>query len=120
MGRREEIKAASATYKKATNEVAKKLKVTPVQTGHPSDDFFETIDLIPEKTKERAIKWYELGIKRGMANATDMILDGTFSMHNNNLEGPAIIKVRVRTRFNGEDWVHREFVIRASEIGFEN
>lgn len=56
MRTKEGIKAASATYRKATNIVAKKLKLDPEHSEYPSDDFKEIAELIPEEIKKKALK----------------------------------------------------------------
>jgi hypothetical protein len=115
---KEGIKAASATYRKATNEVAKHLKVDPEHTKIPSDDFQEITEMIPEKIKEKALKWYKMGIKRGFVKATDMMLDGKIHQKGKTLYGPNKFDIRVRTKFAGGNWVKRRFTIKAKDIGF--
>jgi len=119
MSTKEGIDASCATYRTATNTVAKQLKIDPEHTTHPSDDFQEIAELIPEMQKEKALQWYEMGIKRGMINATNMMLDGTLKLNDGTLYCPENIKVRVKTRFAGEDWKKQKFEFKAEEIGFE-
>ena len=114
----EGIKAASATYRKATIEVAKKLEVKPEHTRIPSDDFQEITEMIPGKMKEKAIKWYKMGIKRGLIKATDMMLLGKIRLKGKTLYCPSKFDVQVRTKFAGEDRVKRKFRLKAKDIGF--
>ncbi len=116
---KEGIKAASATYRKATNEVAKHLKVKPTHTKIPGDDFKEITEMIPEKIKEKAIKWYEMGIKRGFINATDMMLNRKINLKGKKLYCPKKFDLKVKTKFSGEDWQKRNFIIKAKDIGFK-
>ncbi|MBI4297537.1 MAG: hypothetical protein HY676_03300 [Chloroflexi bacterium] len=119
MRTKEGIKASSATYRKATNEVVKQLKIGFEHTKYPSDDFQAVSEIIPEKLKEKALKWYKIGIKRGFNKATSMMLEGKFHLEESTLYGPRQIEVKVRTRFDGERWISRKIKIDADEIGFE-
>jgi hypothetical protein len=119
MRTKEGIEASSATYRETTKEVAKKLKVDAEHSNYPSDDFKEIIEMIPEKIKERAVKWYKMGIKRGLTKATDMMLDGEIYKKGNTVYCPNSFEVRVKTKISGEQWVKRKFEIKAEDIGFE-
>ena len=119
MSTKEGIRAASATYRKATKEIAKKLKFKQKASGYPSDDFQAISDMIPDKINSAALKWYKKGIKRGFAKATEMMLDGEFYLEESNLYGPDEIEFKVRTRFDGGKWVIRKIRIVSKEIGFE-
>ena len=119
MRTKEGIKASSATYRKATNEVAKKLKIDPEHTEYPSDDFQAISEMIPEKINKAALKWYRMGIKRGFRKATDMMLDGKFHLKASTLYGPDEIEFKVKTRFAGEKWISRKIKIDPEEIGFD-
>ena len=117
--RTKEGSAASATYRKATNEIAKQLKVDPEHTKFPSDDFQEMAEMIPGKRKEKALTWYEMGVKRGLSKATDMMLDGKIHLKGNTLYCRNSFAVKVKTKFAGEKWTKRKFTIKAEDIGFE-
>lgn len=113
------IKASSATYRKATNEVAKQLKITPEHSKYPSDDFQDITALIPEKINAAELKWYRMGIKRGFSKATDMMLDGKFHLEASTLYGPKKIEFKVKTKFAGGKWITRTIKIDPEDIGFE-
>ena len=119
MPAKEGIKASSATYRKATKEVAKKLKIDPEHTEYPSDDFLAVSDLIPDKMKDAALKWYKMGIRRGFSKATDMMIDGTFHLKKSTLYGPDKIEFKVKTKFAGEKWTRRKIKINPEDIGFD-
>lgn len=119
MRTKEGIKASSATYRKATNEVAKQLKVEPDHTKYPSDDFLTISELIPGKMKEAALKWYKMGIKRGFSKATDMMVEGKFHVEASTLYGPKEIEFKVKTKFAGGKWTSRKIKIDSEDIGFE-
>ena len=119
MRTKEGIKAASATYRKATNLVAKKLKVDPDHSEYPSDDFKELTELIPDKIKKKALKWYRMGIRRGFIKATDMMLDEKIYFEKDAVYCPDSFEVKVKTKFSGEKWVRRKIAIKAKDIGFK-
>lgn len=111
--------AASATYRKAVNEIADALGTDPTHTKYPSLDFDEAVDAIPEEMKKKALEWYERGIKRGMAHATDLMASGDISVSDGVVTAPATIKLKVRTKFKGEDWESRQVLVNCGEIGFK-
>lgn len=113
--------ASSATYRTAVNKLAKKLKRKPIHTNRPSFDFEEMIDeILPEAMKEKALEWYQRGIKRGMDKATDLMVSGKIHRKGEVVYAPEKMKVRVRTKFSGEDWENHLFLIRSKEIGFKS
>jgi hypothetical protein len=111
--------ASSKTYRFVVKEMAKKLKVKPINTRFPSDDFAIMADLIPEKIKRQALKWYEIGIRRGLTKATEMMLDGKMHKEGSTLYCPRKFEVNVKTRFSGGKWISRKYRIRATDIGFK-
>ncbi|CAJ3456006.1 Uncharacterised protein [Burkholderia pseudomallei] len=113
--------ASSATYRKVVNALAEKvLDQDPRHTRYPSQDFELLLDEIPEAMKAKALEWYERGIKRGMARATDLMASGKITLENGTVYAPAEIQVRVKTKFRGEEWESREFTVDAEEIGFKS
>ena len=119
MRTKEGIKASSATYREASKRVAKKLKISLKHSKYPSDDFKEIAEMIPKKIKEKALKWYKMGIHRGLTKATDMMLAGQIYNKGNTVYCPNSFDVRVKTKFSGEAWVNRKHKIGAKDIGFE-
>lgn len=114
------IGASSATYRKAVNKLAKKLKRQPSHSKYPSSDFEEIVEYtVSEVMKEKALQWYEMGIKRGMAKATDMMLFGKIYKKNEEVFAPDEFTIKVKTRFSGEDWERHEFLIKSEDIGFD-
>lgn len=119
MKSKEGIKAASATYRKATSMLADAINIDPESSDYPSEDFQDIVEQIPEQMKEKALKWYEMGIKMGIRKATNFIIDGKIEMKDGILYSPKTLKVNVKTKFAGEDWEKQSFKIKAEEIGFE-
>ncbi|MFZ6780421.1 hypothetical protein ACO0LD_26625 [Undibacterium sp. Ji83W] len=113
------VAAASATYRKAVNDIAEALDQEPSHSMYPSLDFETAIEGIPEAIKEKAIEWYIRGIKRGMAKATDLMAEGTIYIQDDIVRAPANIKLKVRTKLKGQDWEQRSVIVRSTEIGFE-
>lgn len=111
--------AAPATYRKAVNGIADALGKDPVHSKYPGSDFEDALDSIPEELKKKALEWYERGIKRGMAHATDLMASGDIKIADGVVTAPVKMKLKVRTRFQGEDWVSREVTIKSVDIGFK-
>jgi hypothetical protein len=64
------VGASSATYRTAVNKVAKAIKRKPRHTRYPSKDLDDIVRKIPGVLDQEIIKWYKLGVKRGMRKAT--------------------------------------------------
>ncbi len=109
----------SATYRKVVNKISEKLNKDPEHSKYPSKDFELALDKMSEEMKRKALDWYEKGIKRGMAVATDMVADGIFYFKEDMLYSPKEIKVNVRIKFKGEERESKEFIIDPEEIGFK-
>ena len=112
------VHAASATYRKAVNKVAKTLRVPPNHTRYPSEDFDAVTGLIDEEAKKRALHWYERGIRRGFVEACDAILDGQLELKAGTLYCPSKIVISVRIKFRGDEWQDRDFEFKAGDLDF--
>jgi len=113
------VAAASATYRKTVNDIADALGVDPAHTRYPSLDLEDAVAGIPDAMKDNAIEWYVRGIKRGMAKATDMMLNGDIYLEEGTVYAPETMKVKVRTRMNGGDWERLVVSVSCHEIGFK-
>lgn len=113
------IGGVSATYRKAVNRVAKALRVDPDHTRYPSEDLETIADLIDEKSKERALKWYRLGLRRGFIEACDAVLEGELELKESTLFCPQEVIISVRIRFKGGPQEDRDFSFTAKELGFK-
>jgi hypothetical protein len=111
--------AASATYRKAVNKIAEALDKDPEHSRYPSADFETALESIPETMREKALEWYERGIRRGLSKATDLMADKTIYLEDGVVYAPKIIQVKVRTKMRGRKWVQHEFSISCCDIGFE-
>jgi hypothetical protein len=111
--------AASATYRKAVNGIAEALDHEPAHSKYPSLDFEAALAGIPDEVKRKALEWYERGIRRGMAKATDLMAEGKIYLEQGTVYAPRKLKVRVRTRVGGGEWESHELSIKSQEIGFE-
>ena len=116
---REEIAAASKTYRVATNTVAKHLKVEPKHSRIPGEDFSRIAELIEPKSRERALKFYDLGVRRGLKQATDWFADGKVKRKGAAVVAPSKMTVRSKIRFSGEKWRPHKVVVETEDIGFE-
>ena len=113
------VAASSATYRKAVNKVAKVLKEQPNHSRYPSDDFEEMVELIDEKSRDRAIQWYKRGVRRGFIEACDAMLDGQLELKNNILYCLNNVEISVRVKFRGEKWEKMRIEFSAKDLGFE-
>ncbi|KEZ69277.1 hypothetical protein AAY86_15090 [Pseudomonas amygdali pv. tabaci str. ATCC 11528] len=113
------VAASSATYRKAVNRVAEALREPPNHSRYPSEDFEEIVDLIDEKSRDRAIQWYERGVRRGFIEATNAMLDGQLELKNNTLYCPSNVEISVRVKFRGEEWHKMRIKFTAKDLDFE-
>lgn len=113
------VKAASATYRNAVNGIANALDQEPSHSKYPSLDLETALEGIPEAMKQQSIKWYILGIKRGMAKATDLMADGKIYIKDELVYAPPKIAIKVRTKHRDGEWERHSIDVRATEIGFE-
>lgn len=113
------VAAASAVYRKASNKVSQATGKEAVHSRYPKLDFEAAVDSIQASSKEKALEWYERGIKRGIAFATDRVADKTIQVEQDGtLIAPENFKVKVRTKFQGDEWKSHELVIDPEAVGF--
>lgn len=118
-GTKESNSTAAATYRIATNEIARRLKVPPSHTRYPKDDFMKIAELIDKKSKGRALAFYGLGLRRRLRKATDWFADGTITKRKGEqVEAPSKLKIDVKIKFAGSGWESRSFKIKTKDIGF--
>lgn len=113
------VGAASATYRKAVNGIAEAIKTNPRHTKYPSEDFQDMIDEIPEAMREKALQWYERGIKRGMRKATDLMAEGVIYKEDDTVHAPNSIKVQTKVKMSGGEWEKYSVTLKAKDIGFK-
>ncbi len=113
------VAASSATYRKAVNSISNAIDTQHSHSKYPSQDLLDIVDEIPEAMKEKALEWYERGIKRGLSKATDMMAEGKIYKDGDFVVAPSVFNIKVRTKFKGDKWEQRTVVVEASEIGFE-
>lgn len=112
-------RGAAAAKRNAVENLASALGKDVKHSRSPNADFELLLNEIPKKFQDKALKWYELGIRRGMKVATDMVADGRITFDGENVYAPSKISVAVRTKFLDEESVKRKFEIKAVDIGFE-
>jgi len=110
---------ASKTYRCATKKLAKVIGVTPIHTRYPSEDFENMLDKADNTTVNRALEWYERGIKRGILHTKHMVLNGTLAITKQRITIPKTIEVNVRVKFKNRRWQKRSFKFKAADIGFD-
>jgi hypothetical protein len=119
MAKRNPEGAASATYRKAFKKIPDALQIEPLHTRYPSEDLDVHVEQIEEKSKDRALRMYRKGLRRGFINACDAILKGDLEMKNNTLYAPKKVAISVKIKFKGEGAKSEEFVFTAKELGFK-
>jgi len=112
--------AASKTYRLVNKRLARTIGTRVSHSQYPSDDFKGLLDQVDDKAKAMALRWYELGIKRGVTFASDQMLDGKITLAKDVLTAPETLVVKVRTRFKGDQWRRRTFRIKAEDVGFDS
>jgi hypothetical protein len=115
----ETASAASATYRKAVNKLAKVLRIAPNHTKRPSEDFESISDLVDDKSKARALQWYKRGLRRGFEEACDAVVSRALELKNGTLYCPNEVIITVRVRFKGSEPESKEFVFSADDLGFK-
>jgi hypothetical protein len=101
------------------NKIADALRIDPQHTRYPSEDLDVHADRIDEKSKDRALKMYRKGLRRGFINACDAILEGDLELKQNTLYALGRITISVRIKFKGEKWKDEEFVFSSGELEFK-
>lgn len=110
--------AASAAYRNANKKLAKAVGVDPMSGPRPSADFEMILEAIPDAMREKALEWYERGIRRGIAYATDRMADGTIQLDDDgSVIAPDVLTVKVWTRIKGKK-EHHVLEVEAEEVGF--
>lgn len=119
MNKASPVAASSATYRKVVNRVAKVLKEPPNHSRYPSEDFEEMVEMIDEKSRDRALQWYKRGVRRGFIEACDAMLDGQLELKNNTLYCPGNVQICVKVKFRGEEWERLRIKFSAEDLGFD-
>jgi hypothetical protein len=114
------IKASSKSLRKATRKVAEALTDGPPPvTPKPSADFDDVLDLARESSDRRALEWYRRGLVRGIAQATDWLINGTIDFDDGVLTANAKFTVKRPIKLKGRPRTTKTFNIKSSEVGFK-
>lgn len=113
------IGVASATYRKASNAIAERLKVNPDHSEFPEEDFFRIVGLIDPNSTARAIKFYDIGVRRGLKQATDWFADGTIKYRDHSVVAPERLTVKSKIKFCGSKWRRHRVHVKTEDVGFE-
>ena len=113
--------ASSKTYRRATNLLADELDIEPDHTDRPSEDYINAVDLVGDKLRERARKYYRLGIRRGFIAACDRMLRGDLSLDGDTLHlSDGGVTITVKVRYAPDDRKRRQsFKFTSIELEFE-
>lgn len=124
MGHRE-IVASSKIYRKVNNDLADALGLEPGHTKSPSDDFARLVEQVSSSPgiDERELstlakRFYQMGVRRGLIHATDLMTEGHFFMKGGACcaEGDTTLVIRVRMPDGNRVRLNLEF--QASDLGF--
>lgn len=110
-------RGASSSLRKSKNQVAAAIGKAPKTTRSPRADFDDIVSKIPAAFRKEALKWYRIGIKRGMKKATDLMAEGTIYEEDGSIIAPRTIKFKVNTSIQGVVGSH-DISIPATDIGF--
>lgn len=114
--------ASSKTYRKAIRKLVTTLapdEDVPTR-GLPTEDFEESLNLARTASERRALEWYRRGLVRGIAKATDWLLDGKISSSGTDLVfNDPEFEVKVRIKLKGKKWRKKTFTIKPCEVGFK-
>jgi len=116
--------ASSKTYRKVVNVISKTIGVNPEHTRSPKRDFQATLaklrDTIDENTIEVMLEFYEMGLRRGIDDATSAVANGKFYFKGDELRCPKKFTVTESFEFPGSRRRQAyEFTFSPEEIGFE-
>lgn len=113
-------KYASKTYRNVVNKTAKALRVDPIHTKYPSEDFDSILAVMDEKSQKRALEFYRLGLRRGYDKATTDVANGILYFENEKLIFPKDkITITVHIRFTGCARRTEKFKFSANDLGFK-
>jgi hypothetical protein len=119
----EEIMQTGATvgskvYRKVVNKLAGALGVSPRHTRYPSVDFVDLVADVDPKSRDRALKMYKLGLRRGFDVATTAVVEGNLVYQADELMCPDTFTIRAGVKFKGQPRETVEFTFTAEELGF--
>lgn len=114
--------ASSKTYRHATNLLADELDIEPDHTDRPSEDYLRALDLVGDKLRARARKYYRLGVRRGLIAACDRMLQGDLTLDGDTLRlSEGGVTVTVKVRYAPDDNKKRQsFKFTPAELEFES
>ena len=117
-----EAGASSKTYRHAINILADELDIEPVHSDRPSQDYLHAVELLGDKLREHARKYYRLGIRRGLIVACDRMLEGKLTLEGDTLWLPnAGVTVKVKIRYApGDDKESDSFRFTPSQLEFDH
>lgn len=111
------VGVACATYRIANKKVSRQLlKKRPTFTRFPKQDLDEVIERTEEKYEERMIKFYRLGLVRGIKKTLQLIENETITYDDIDFDIPEEIEIKVKLKFKGKEWESKNFSIECDEI----
>ena len=111
--------AASKTYRYAVNKLAETIGVEASHTRYPRDDFEDMLGQVDDQTVEKAIKWYKVGIRRGMTKVIELLLSQKLKSDGEIIIAPSVLSVKTFVRFKGHPRRICVCNVKATELGFK-
>jgi hypothetical protein len=111
--------ASSKTYRKVNTKLAA-IARAPVKHGRfPSEDFEVMTGLLKDRSKERALHYYERGLRRGFIEACDALLDGRLELKDGKLYcRRKKMVISRRFRFSDQSRETHRFEFKAEDLDF--
>jgi len=111
--------ASSKTYRKGVNMLSRALHRVPRHTAKPSKDYRRLVADVDQLLRENALEWYERGLRRGYAMATDHVVEGKLPFDGETLTCSRDIVLKLKVRFKGGKWQPVSYTFSPEEVGFE-
>jgi hypothetical protein len=113
------VAASSKTYQKVNRKLAKVAGVPMKHSRFPSEDFEVMTDLLKDRSKERALQYYERALRRGFIEACDALLDGRLELRNGELYcRRKKVVISRKFRFSDRSSETRRFEFKPKDLEF--
>ena len=111
--------ASSKTYRKVNSKLAKIARVAVKHGPFPSEDFEVITGVLKDRSKERALHYYERALRRGFIVACDALLDGRLQLKDGELYcRRKKIFISRKFRFSDGSSETRNFEFKAEDLDF--
>jgi hypothetical protein len=120
MSSHEAAAASSKTYRAVNNELARIARVRFKHGASPREDFEIMTGLLDDSSKRRAVWYYGRGLRSGIIEACDALLDGRLIFKDGELFcRRKSFRISRRFRFKDGTTDRRTFKFKAEQLDFE-